>query len=74
MAKSTKDQRHQPTTDRPYGWGFDGLGRAFLCRNDEKSNQIIFCMLPGFGGLEGVFILEDQGQTDAANAIQEPTP
>lgn len=45
-----------------YGWGVDGLGRAFI---DKDSNcLILLCMLPGNSGKSGVDLLEEQDDAD----------
>lgn len=43
---------------KEYTWALDGYGRAFICY--QGSVIILYCMLPKYGGMCGVFDLEDQ--------------
>lgn len=41
-----------------YSWGVDGYGRAHIC--ERYGRTALFCMLPGYHGSIGVFMLDEQ--------------
>lgn len=40
-----------------YSWGLDRMGRQHICLSDPSSQEVLFCVLPGYSALDCIEIL-----------------